>query len=694
MGKFTAGIEIKAFDQFSRVMDSFSRKMSVVAKSTKTAQDRLSSFQNATAGVSAGLKRVGMAAGIAFTAVTALAVKSGSAFETALASLNAMTGQTEGNLEILGESSLTMAEKFGSAASGILDGMTRIASAKSELMRDPAGLKTFTDSAGVLAKISGESFEKAGESVVSMMNIFNDPKTGFKSPTQAIDQLAQSTVKGIMKIGQLQQALAISGGVAALAGLDFAETQAAIQAVGRTGLKTSTIARQMKNIFLRLSIAVPGLKDGTQDFFEVLQKLNKEDLSPKFLKKWLGAENIPAWQGLMANLGFAKDMRDVVKDQSAGKAMEMFNKVMSTTAESAKRLWQVINNQLIRVFNDFLGPVLKKTIGLLTSFARWMFSGTAGAKMFNGILVGLLYTLTAVGAALAIVLSIATWTLLGAVAIPVILGIGKAFLVAIGPIGWAISAILLLVPALFALSAWARSDKETSFFKVLVNDLKDFWGIIKSVFGAILDVVAPIFKVLSSDGGGALKMIGTLLKWILILFVGIGTIITAAIITPIMAIVAIVMGIWKAITAVWNAISDLFEKVHGFKPFEIFDMENIEKAWKKIKDIFNIVRNKLFGGTQEELNAGVSRLAKNKIRNRSVAGSQNTLTALAERGLGPLARVSNLQTNQAPQNNINIGIVNEDGKTKIARVDGQNTNVTTEESITGPGQMNDPVSGI
>ena len=690
MSKFTAGIEIKAFDQFSRTMDKFVSEMNAVSKSTKKAQQRLNDFSNATAGVSTALKRMGMAAGIAFAAITALAIKSGSEFETALANLSAMTNQTEGNLTILGDSSLVMAKKFGNSASSILEGMTRIASAKSELMTDPAGLKEFTNAAGILAKIANTSFEQAGESVVAMTNIFKDQGL---TAAQAIDQLSASTVKGILKITQLQQALSISGGVAALAGLDFAETQAAIQAVGRTGLKTSTIARQMKNIFLRLSIAVPGLKDGTQDFFEVLQKLNKEDLSPKFLKKWLGAENIPAWQGLMENLDFAKDMRDVVRDQSAGKAMEMFAKVMDTVNEASKRLWQTINNKLIMVFNDLLGPILKKTIGWLTDFTEWMFSGSKGAKVFALAIGAMAFVLTTAFVALSALVGIPAIVMWAAAAKAAIISLAVTFHAATGGIFLIIGAVLALVPALWALSAWMRSDNETSFFKTILNDLKDFWSIVKTIFGAIWGVVRPIFEFLIPEGGDGLKLIGTILKWVLGIFVAISTVIAVLIIAPLMIVVGIIMGIWKLWLKISDVVSKVFEDVTGFKPIEIFDTENIEAAWQKVKDIFNVLK----GGVsiQEAADLSVGGFSQAAERNRTEGDNGIGLMDFTPIGLAlRAAEFGGGLFGNNQQNNINIAIANEDGKARVTKVDGSNTNVTTEESITGPGQINEPALGF
>lgn len=699
MSNLQFGISIKAYNHFSRVMDNFSTKMDDISRSTKTAQSRFRTFQNATSGVTSSLRTLGVVAGVAFSGLAVGVIKTGSDFEQALMGLKAMTGQTTEAVDDLGNTALDLSEKFGSGATGIVTAMTRIASVKSSLMDNVEGLKEYTDATGMLAKISETNFETAGTSLVTMLNIFakNEGKTFGKNPfgesiqgmdvkksiltpVRAIDMLAKSAQKGSMKINQLKQAISVAGGTGSMIGLTFAETQGTFNALARSGMVTSMVARQSRNIFLKLNEEVPQLAEGTISYYDALTRIKKLNLPTNVIAKWIGSVNISGWNALMENLDFAKDLTKKVQMNAKGSAQVMFNDVTGTLTEKFKRLRQAVNKEFILIYEPFK-PILKKMVDGLRNIVKWLGSGSMSSKLFIGSVGGALAIVTASVVALGVALTAGTFTLWAQTALPAIYKVAGAMALATGGMSVVIPAVLAGIALLIGAMSFFRSDGEKGFFETLTEDLTDLFNVGKTVFFAMAGWAIDLMSAFDIDLGPAFKIFGTILKGILIVIV--------AIVSALLSIVAIVESIlitgFKAllgvVTFIVNFLSDWFEEIYGFELVDIFNLENIEKAIDYAKtafDKFSAMHNDTVSTSLFKPTASLSSEEKQKFNEKE--------PSFMETAGGTLWDAMTISPYEA-YNRIAIYMSNEDGKVKVLKTEGNVTNLKIEDE-TGTSQMN------
>jgi len=592
MGKnFSIGYEIKVFDKFSKMLNRFQAKIKASSSSVDKAKKRMDNFRLATGGVTSALKRMAMVGGVALAAVTAMSVKAGSKFEDSMAEFQALTGMRGKDLDTMGNFALKASKKFGIAASEIALAQTRIASGKSELMEDPTGLKAVTNAAMILTKTAKISAEDAGNTVIDTLNIFGESIKGADKAMTAIDQMAQSARVGRFPIKPLRQAFVIAGAQARMAGLGIDEYTAAIQTAGRSGQPAQKVGTQLRNIFTELLSIYPQLEKGQVTFAEVLQDIKGANFTGPELTKMFKKRNVASMEALLKNLELYKGyVADTSEEKSKGAAMLQFGVIMDTLTEKTKKLWATINDKLIGVFVDLLGPVLKKAVDKLSVFTEWLFSGSKSANVFTLALGAMATVLTGLGVTLGIILSVTAWQLWGAVALAAIIKVGTATNFFFGGIPMIIGAIVTLIPALWGLSAWMRKDGDKSFFAVILDDVKFFYNILKKIGSIIMTVFSEIAKnilPLSMQTKGIGDALFVILTAITLIGVGIGLYLIAPF-AILMAKIAIVISLIKLAVALLQDAYNFFGELFGWEPIELIDTKNMEKATAFLSELDKI----------------------------------------------------------------------------------------------------------
>lgn len=266
-----------------RALDSIIRKSREMARKSK----------KDSKGMAAGYKKIAGAA-VALAAVFAAKaiVKRTIDFGQAIANLSAITGATGKDLDFLREKSLAFGAATTLTASEAAEAFKIIASAKPDLLENVEALSQVTEAAIVLAEATGETLPVAANTMASALNQFGQ---GADQAVRFINVLAAGSKRGAAEVGDMAEALKQSGIIAAQAGLNFEETNAALQLLSTVSLKGSRAGNQFRGVLLGLAAA------GRDEFNpevvgmeKALDNLAGASLTTQDKLKLFGRENLAA----------------------------------------------------------------------------------------------------------------------------------------------------------------------------------------------------------------------------------------------------------------------------------------------------------------------------------------------------------------------------------------------------------------
>jgi len=189
----------------------------------------------------------GLTAGIAAT------VSIGREFETSLAAVGSITGQSSEDLAKLGDNARDLAKKFGGDAVTQLESFQGVLSRfGADLAKSPEQLKTLADNINVLGKAGGLDAAQSMDALTNSMLQFGvdveNPNEAAQESTRFINALAKSAEVGAAEIPQVTDAILVAGVAAKKANVSFEETNAAIQVLaagGKVGAEAGTALRNV-----------------------------------------------------------------------------------------------------------------------------------------------------------------------------------------------------------------------------------------------------------------------------------------------------------------------------------------------------------------------------------------------------------------------------------------------------------------
>lgn len=222
----------------------------------KSAQDTGTSSQEAW-------RKTGTAATVAGVAVAAgfgLAIKTASDFEFRMSAIQAVSGATAGEMDLISEAALRIGKDTVFSASDA-------ALAMEELIK--AGISTkdvlngAADATVALAAAGGVDLPTAATIAANAMNQFNKTADELVGVTDTIAGAANASA---IDMGEFAMSLGQVGAVANLAGLSFEDTSLAIAAMGNAGIKGSDAGTSLKQVLLNL---IPSTKKQADLFREL-----------------------------------------------------------------------------------------------------------------------------------------------------------------------------------------------------------------------------------------------------------------------------------------------------------------------------------------------------------------------------------------------------------------------------------------
>lgn len=377
---------IKARDDFSRTTDASAGAMARLRKQAEKAgkavramatrmrlstkefiKNRLEARKNAGAfkalsSSAAGHIRSMAAATAAFFTVQNLFAK-GMAFETALADLSAITGATGDKLAFLRDESLRLAKASVVSGEKVATAFKLIASAKSELLKDPKGLSVVTEQVLLLANAARIDLAQAADVTTLALNQF---QASASEAARFVNVLAAGSKVGASEVGATGAALVKVGSVARKSKLSFEELNAAIQVLAVNGQVAEIAGTGLKTVLLKLETQVENLRPSVVGFTTALENLAAGGTDSIRMTELFGLEATVIGGILADNAGKVRQWtRDLTGTNTAQQQAAV------NTATFAKKLEKIrilIDGAFIRTFLR-LEPILTKNA---EAFAKWL----------------------------------------------------------------------------------------------------------------------------------------------------------------------------------------------------------------------------------------------------------------------------------------------------------------------------------
>lgn len=295
----------------------------------------------------------------------------GMRFESSLAELSAITGQTGDNLERLGEMARQNAKDFGGdAASSVETYKLLLSQLGPQLAETPEILNQMARNSETLAKTMGGDVVGATEVLTTAMNQYNvdtsNAAEANKVMNEMMNSMAASAKEGSSELPVLQQAVKVVGGDAMRAGLQFEEMLAAIQLLDKAGKKGAEGGTALRNVLASLNqgrflpkdvqeeltaagVSIEALSDKSLSFTQRLTLLKDVSQDTALMSKLFGKENASSAQALIGSIDAQNEMTKAITGTNT--AMDQANVIMETSEEKQKRLQAQIDDFKVTLFN-------------------------------------------------------------------------------------------------------------------------------------------------------------------------------------------------------------------------------------------------------------------------------------------------------------------------------------------------------
>ncbi len=332
----------------------------------------------------------GVVAAIGASLGLAKLISVGANLQDEFANLSSITGTTGEQLKFLRDETLRLAKSSNIAQSAVARAFTDIASAKSELLKDPKGLSIVTEQALLLANAAGISVPAAVKASVGSLNQFGK---GAEDAARFVNILAAGAKVGASQVAQTAEALKNAGTVAAQFGLTFEQTNAILQVFAKSELKGAEAGTSLRGTLIRLEkIAGGAIAPSVIGIVKSLERLKGAGLDNQAIIKEFGEENLRAILILRKNIPLIKQWTGELTGTNI--AQEQATVRLSTFNSKVKRLGISIKDSLIKTF-ERLEPTLTKQVENFTAFLDTI--DPQKINNFADSLAGLAQTLIIVG---------------------------------------------------------------------------------------------------------------------------------------------------------------------------------------------------------------------------------------------------------------------------------------------------------
>ena len=278
--------------------------------------------------------------------------------DTSLTDLAAITGETGEGLRKIEKYARETAKTFGgSAAQSVESYKLLLSQLTPELSKSPEALRNMGNSIAVLSKTMGGDTVAAAEVLTTALNQYqvsmDDPIRASEEMARMMNVMAAAAMEGSAELPQIKLALENAGMAAKAAGVNFAETNAAIQVLDKAGKKGAEGGVALRNVMMILSrgrflppkvqqeleaagVDIDILTDKSLSLTERLRPLQSVMGDTALITKIFGMANANAATALLSQLDEVDRLTGVI--QGTNTAVDQANIVMDSYAERQSRI--------------------------------------------------------------------------------------------------------------------------------------------------------------------------------------------------------------------------------------------------------------------------------------------------------------------------------------------------------------------
>lgn len=504
--------------QFQSAMKQASNAM----KDVQSSADTLGSMGKTIAGLGAALT-----AGITVPAVAAASasVKLGSEFQTSMSKVQAISGATSQEMEVLESTAREMGATTRYSASEAADALSYMALAGWDTQQMTAALPSVLN----LATAGQIDLARASDIVTDMMSMFG---LEANEASRAADVFAAAQANSNLSVDQLGEALVKAGPTAASYGATIEETSAMLGLFANAGLKGSRAGTTLDAMYRDLTasaengtiaigdtaVAVYDANGELRPMADIMADVEKATVGMTDEQKQAALSSIFQQQAMRgANIVLNEgtdslyDLQGQLKN-STGAAEEMAN-VMDDNVEGAFLNFKSSLEELGLTLYDLIKGPLQGVLEKATEIVDWfnqLDSGTQAVVFaFVGLAAAVGPILVVLGGLLALLPKIVEGARLVAEGMSLLSGLfgktgifGKlltgalgllkgAFSALLGPIGLVVAAIGIFVAALIHL--WQTNEQVRSFITAIWEGIS---SVISTVVAAIASFITTAWDVI------------------------------------------------------------------------------------------------------------------------------------------------------------------------------------------------------
>jgi len=321
--------------------------------------------------LAASFKKLRSVATGAFLAITASAtlafrkiITSGAAFQDSIADLSAITGASGDALKKLTTETFRLSRAASISQVKVAGAFTQIASAKSELLKDPKGLSIVTEQVLLLANAAGIAVPDAVRASVGALNQFNK---GADQAARFVNVIAAGAKIGSSLVGETAEALKNVGSVAAQFNVSFEETNALIQTLAKNEIKGAEAGTALRGTLSKLEGFMKGrLAPSKVGIIKSLEMIEKLGLSNVQVIKEFGLENLRSILILRKNIPLIRQFTKELTGTNV--AQEQASIRLGTFNAKMRKLGVTLNESVIKTFNKLEPALLKQG----EAFGKWI----------------------------------------------------------------------------------------------------------------------------------------------------------------------------------------------------------------------------------------------------------------------------------------------------------------------------------
>lgn len=301
------------------------------------------------------------------------AIEPGIRFETAVAEMSGITNMEGKELDALADKARNTAKVFGVDAANAMgvykDLLSKITP---ELKKAPDALEIMSNNVMTLSKTMQNDVPGASAAMSTAMNQYkvslDDPMKAAQTMTDYMNIMAAGTVEGSAEIKEVAEALKQTGSVAKTFGVDFAETNAVIQLLDKSGKKGSEGGIALRNTIVKLQapttdaikqlkaagVSIETMQNQSLSLTDRLRALTPVMHDATIMSALFGGENLASAMALIDGVDQIDTWTEAI--QGSTSAVDMAGKQMDTYAEKQKRMQAFIDDLKISFF-EFVEPI-------------------------------------------------------------------------------------------------------------------------------------------------------------------------------------------------------------------------------------------------------------------------------------------------------------------------------------------------